>query len=94
MNHTDIRIRLVHERIEHFHSLPDTHAGAFPTFEISAGFDIKLYGLLLCMIFRKLVSTTSLISRSDGDLTMLLLVKILDAVAGSLILPKCCLVFC
>ena len=45
---TYIRVRLIHEGIEHLHSLPDTHAGTATALEVDASLDIEGDGLLFC----------------------------------------------
>jgi hypothetical protein len=47
MGRTNVGVRLVNERIQHLHGLPDTHAGAFLGLELDAGLDIKVESLFL-----------------------------------------------
>jgi hypothetical protein len=70
--------------------LPDTHANAFPALEFHAGLDVESYGLFFYMAAS--VPRCELVDWTDV-ITMLLLVEILDAIAGILILPEGRLVF-
>lgn len=43
---TNIRVGLVDQGVEHFHSFPDAHAGSLLSFEVHARLDIEFDGLL------------------------------------------------
>lgn len=43
-----IWVRLIDEGIEHFHGLPDAHAGTATALEVDASLDIEGNGLVLC----------------------------------------------
>ena len=45
---TYIRVRLIDEGIEHFHGLPDAHAGTATALEVDASLDVERNGLVLC----------------------------------------------
>ena len=45
---THIWVRLVHEGVEHFHGLPNTHTGATMTLEVDASLDVEGDGLVFC----------------------------------------------
>lgn len=47
MGRTNVGVRLVNERIQHLHGLPDAHAGAFLGLELNAGLDIEVKCLFL-----------------------------------------------
>jgi hypothetical protein len=48
MRNTYIRVRLIHEGIEQFHGLPDTHAGTATALEVDASLDIEGDSLVFC----------------------------------------------
>jgi len=45
---THIWVGLIHEGVEHFHGLPDTHAGTALALEVDASLDVEGDGLFFC----------------------------------------------
>ena len=82
---TYIRVRLVDQCIEQFNCLPDAHTSAFFRFEVDAGLDVKCNSLLLwgarSVKFYRLHG-------APVPLTVLLFVKVLDAVTGGFVVAE------
>lgn len=89
---TYIRVRLIHEGIELFHRLPDTHAGTTTALEVDASLDIEGNSLLFCGYEESEIGDGRNQTVGPRFRTMLLLIEVLDTIAGIFVLTEVCLV--